>query len=201
VGEASSASRRPSGDVPSSSETEDSLSGNGKRGKGRGKRHKIKNKRREQEREKTATEQVKAIDPLEVAVQEAVERKAREVGYPTEPPERTPGPEAAAPKQGFWGRLLGKKARVETVEAPAPEVVAEVDAIPYQGETRVASVDIPSVAANGQDNPVVIERRVQIPITLGPEEVLRGARLRLVMEIRVAASQPAPGQGDVSKVA
>jgi hypothetical protein len=53
---------------------------------------------------------------------------------------------------------------------------------------RVASVEVPLTSGRDDRGPVVITREVQVPITLGPEDVLRGARLRLVLEIQVEAA-------------
>ncbi len=79
---------------------------------------------------------------------------------------------------GFWGRLLGRKSK------PAEE--EGLEAIP---SARLATVTLPAVGGSGSSSPVFIERRIQVPITLGPEEMVRGARLRLVLEIQVEASE------------
>jgi len=55
-------------------------------------------------------------------------------------------------------------------------------------EKELAPVEIPAVGGSGDFAPVTIERRIQVPITLGPDEVMRGARLRLVLEIKVEAA-------------
>jgi hypothetical protein len=78
------------------------------------------------------------------------------------------------PRPGFWARLFGGRGRGTLPAAPP--------------EPRVASVALSPVGGAGAVEPVVIEKRVSVPITLGPEEVLRGARLRLVLEIQVDAA-------------
>ncbi len=76
-------------------------------------------------------------------------------------------------KPGFWGRMFGRKAREDQ---GAETLVAEAS---------LAPVEIPAVGGSGDASPVFIERRIQVPITLGPDEIVRGAKLRLVLEIRV----------------
>ena len=51
-------------------------------------------------------------------------------------------------------------------------------------------MSIPPVGGSKDTTPVFIEKRIQVPVTLGPEEMVRGARLRLVLEIEVEAVQP-----------
>ena len=80
-------------------------------------------------------------------------------------------------KPGFWGRLFGRKARADQ---GAETLVAEAS---------LAPVEIPAVGGSGDTSPVFIERRIQVPITLGPDEIVRGAKLRLVLEIRVDPAQ------------
>jgi hypothetical protein len=77
-------------------------------------------------------------------------------------------------KPGFWARLFG---RGRSTPAPSPAQ-----------EPHVSSVSLSPVGGSGATEPVVIEKRVTVPITLGPEEVLRGARLRLVLEVQVDAA-------------
>jgi len=71
-------------------------------------------------------------------------------------------------------------------EAPVPPALSEP-----APAARPAPVEIPVARGAGDGTPVLIERRVQIPITLGAEEIMRGARLRLVLEIEVEASESA----------
>ncbi len=79
---------------------------------------------------------------------------------------------------GFWSRFRRRK-----VEPPELASTAE----PPE-EKELAPVEIPLVGGSGDFAPVTIERRIQVPITLGPDEVMRGARLRLVLEIKVEAA-------------
>jgi hypothetical protein len=74
-------------------------------------------------------------------------------------------------KGGFWGRLLGRN-KAE----PEPE------------PTYVSRTPVSLPIGRGTGEPVVIERKLRIPITLGPEEIARGARLRLVLEVQVESS-------------
>jgi signal recognition particle receptor subunit beta len=93
-------------------------------------------------------------------------------------------PEASADEsdqdggRGFWGKIFRRDRKDEE---PAPTAS-------YPRHARVSEVKIPAVAGSGETSPVFIEKRIQVPITLGPEEIVRGATLRLVLEIQVEAS-------------
>jgi signal recognition particle receptor subunit beta len=87
-------------------------------------------------------------------------------------------------KPGFLGRLFGRKGREEE---GGETLVAEA---------QLAPVELPQVGGSGDTSPVFIERRIQVPVTLGPDEMIRGAKLRVVLEIKV---EPAEKRG--SKVA
>ncbi len=92
-----------------------------------------------------------------------------------------PRPDSAADPEerpGFWGRLFGRGNKEEQGAGASPAT----------REARLAPVELPAVGGSGDASPVFIERRIQVPITLGPEEMVRGARLRLVLEIQVEAS-------------
>ncbi len=82
-------------------------------------------------------------------------------------------------KGGFWGRLFNRSRKDHRSEYRTPQ----------QRQARVAEVKIPAVAGSGETTPVFIEKRIQVPVTLGPEEIVRGATLRLVLEIQVEASR------------
>lgn len=84
--------------------------------------------------------------------------------------------EAAEQRGGFWSKLRRRKAQ-PSEPTQAPTLQAEL-----------APVEIPAVGGSGDFTPVTIERRIQVPVTLGPDEVMRGARLRLVLEIKVEAA-------------
>jgi len=73
-------------------------------------------------------------------------------------------------KRGFWSRLFGRS------KSPEDDLVAEAEAIlePADGDLS---------------GPLTVERRVQVPITLAPEETARGVRLRLVLDLRVRPSE------------
>ena len=108
--------------------------------------------------------------------------------------------------RGFWGRLFHRRhgdeedrarrsrerfqhalEQADKEEHPAAE---EAEPKPAPVETKVAEVSIPPVGGSKDTTPVFIEKRIQVPVTLGPEEMVRGARLRLVLEIEVEAVQP-----------
>jgi signal recognition particle receptor subunit beta len=79
---------------------------------------------------------------------------------------------------GFWRRFRHRKPQSQdSIPSTAPVL-----------ERELAPVEIPAVGGSGDFAPVTIERRIQVPITLGPDEVMRGARLRLVLEIKVEAA-------------
>ena len=84
------------------------------------------------------------------------------------------------------------------VEAPDPEpVVASVTETP---ETRLAEVELPPSLGSEALSPVVITRQIQVPISLNAEEIRRGAKLRLVLEIQIIPSE-GTGTDEGSKVA
>jgi len=61
---------------------------------------------------------------------------------------------------------------------------------PVPADTRMAevTVDLSDQEEEGGGGPVFITKKVQVPVTLGPEDLVRGANLRLVLEIRVDGS-------------
>jgi len=113
-----------------------------------------------------------------------IEGRRREdvVEVPAESFSSEPGEEEKKP--GFLGRIFGRKPR----ETEGGETLV--------AEAKLAPVELPPVGGSGETSPVFIERRIQVPVTLGPDEMVRGAKLRLVLEIRV---EPAEKRG--SKVA
>ncbi len=113
----------------------------------------------------------KAVEPSVAVAKPPLARRPRltEVETTVMAPSRA----AKQERPGFWSRLMGRKA-----EPPKPAPVSGV-------QVETPAVEIPVVGGAGSFAPVTIERRIQVPITLGPEEVMRGARLRLVLEIKV----------------
>jgi hypothetical protein len=90
----------------------------------------------------------------------------------------TPSWESNERRGGFWSRFRRRKAQPLEPSLMTTPVL----------EQELAPVEIPAVGGSGDFAPVTIERRIQVPITLGPDEVLRGARLRIVLEIKVEAA-------------
>ena len=95
---------------------------------------------------------------------------------------------------GFWGRIFGRKAKDESAEPQtmeaggteaAPEASPKVVPAPASG---LARVEIPA-AGISTEGPVFIEKRIQVPVTLSPEDITRGATLRLVLEVKVEAGE------------
>jgi hypothetical protein len=55
-------------------------------------------------------------------------------------------------------------------------------------EAKLSGIEV-SACGNRDVGPVVIQRQIQVPITLGREELIRGATLRLTLDIRVEADE------------
>jgi hypothetical protein len=121
-------------------------------------------------------------------------------------------------KRGFFGRIFKRKGKEpaldyltdsdEEMPLEAPEPVMEpavADKSEFDGlqdseiespaeegvETRLAEVEVAAGDDSSDGSPIVISRRLQVPITLGPEEIMRGAKLRLELEIKIQASETA----------
>ena len=69
------------------------------------------------------------------------------------------------------------------------------DAPVFSREAKLSGI---RVSAGGSEDvgPVVIQRQIQVPITLGKEELLRGATLRLTLEIQVEAEESEGASSD-----
>jgi len=74
--------------------------------------------------------------------------------------------------------------RVRTPEPPAPAMTP----VTLHREI-VRPAPIPEPVSSWREEPVVVERTVQVPIALGPEEARRGAILKLTLEIVIAGSR------------
>lgn len=85
------------------------------------------------------------------------------------------------------------------VEAPDPEPVVPAS-VTETPETRLAEVELPASLGSEALSPVVITRQIQVPISLNAEEIRRGAKLRLVLEIQIIPSE-GTGTDEGSKVA
>ena len=95
-------------------------------------------------------------------------------------------------------------AAVSQPAVPAVPGSEDLNSEPDSAETRLAEVKkaVPDPEAAGESGPVFITRRLQVPITLGPEEILRGAKLRLELEIEVQTGEAKkPEEDDQSQVA
>ena len=93
-------------------------------------------------------------------------------------------PAVTYPAESSWGesekksgnflkRLFGRDKGKERSETP--------------GKPGTVVAHIPG--KNGDQEPVFLEKKVTVPITLSPEEVMRGATLRLVVEVEVSTEE------------
>jgi signal recognition particle receptor subunit beta len=134
-----------------------------------------------------------SVPPQEL-LDEGFEPSAFEDSESALAPEGAPEPEPLAEEQ------FGEK----TPELPSPLPVeshdndesadidlAELDVAPLGATGATDAIDDTTDADTAIDSPVLISRRVEVPITLTPEEIVRGAKLRLVMEITVQAPESA----------
>jgi signal recognition particle receptor subunit beta len=90
----------------------------------------------------------------------------------------------------------------ETPETPETQYT-EVEvpgSLTENPETRLAEVEIPSSLGSEDLSPVIITRQIQVPISLNAEEIRRGAKLRLALEIEIIPSE-GTGTGEGTKVA
>lgn len=90
----------------------------------------------------------------------------------------------------------------ESVPSP-PEVPDEAEPVETSAmgeESKLSAIEV-SLSGSKDVGPAVIQRQIQVPITLGREDMLRGATLKLTLEIQVEASDSESGASDDSRVA
>jgi hypothetical protein len=86
----------------------------------------------------------------------------------------------------------------EAAGEEAAELDSDETSVPE--ETRLAAIPVPT-ASSEDAGPVLIQRQIQVPVTLGREEIVRGAKLRLTLEIRVEAASDIDAPDEDSRVA
>ena len=78
---------------------------------------------------------------------------------------------------------------LEPMDAPSPRAKVPPPPPQLHREPRPVTPPASSPAPAWTQGPVVVERTIQVPIALGPEEVRRGAVLKVTLEIVVDGSQ------------
>ena len=111
----------------------------------------------------------------------------------TEPFRRYPAPDVTAKTKPLFDEPSMEAAPppmpLEPMEEPMPPPRAKVPPSPPQFHREPRSAPPLPSTPSWDEEPVVVERTIRVPIALGPEEVRRGAVLKLSLEIVVDGSQ------------